>query len=140
LRAGAIGSGKAAGHAGILIGLLWLGAGCAANSSSDAADAEESREKTAETALEVENHHVGDIVVYLLRGNQPYRLGMVAAVSSAHFTFPYRHIGSSGNARLRADALGGPRSVTSEYLHIQPGQLLRWTLENELRRSFLMVQ
>jgi hypothetical protein len=65
---------------------------------------------------------------------------MVAAVSSAHFTFPYRHVGSTGNARLRANAIGGARSVTSEYLHIQPGQWLRWTLENELRRSFLTVQ
>ncbi|HEY7480901.1 MAG TPA: hypothetical protein VH680_10355 [Gemmatimonadales bacterium] len=130
---------KAAGHVGMLTGLLLLVAGCAAK-SSPAEGAQESREKTAETALQVENHHVGDIVVYLMRGNQPYRLGMVAAVSSAHFTFPYRHIGSTGNARLRADAIGGARSVTSEYLHIQPGQWLRWTLENELRRSFLTVQ
>jgi hypothetical protein len=119
---------------------VWLVVGCAANSSSDATDEKESREKTAETALQVENHHVGDIVIYLLHGSQPYRLGLVPAVSSAHFTFPYRHLGSTGNARLRADAVGGPRSVTSEYLHIQPGQLLRWTLENELRRSFLTVQ
>lgn len=129
---------RAAGHAGIVTGALLLVAGCAANSAE--ADREESREKTAETALQVENHHVGDIVVYLMRGNQPYRLGMVAAVSSASFTFPYRHVGSTGNARLRADAVGGPRSVTSEYLHIQPGQWLRWTLENDLRRSFLTVQ
>jgi hypothetical protein len=132
---------KVASHAGILIVVLWLVAGCAANSSSaDEADGEESREKTAETALQVENHHAGDIVIYLMRGNQPYRLGMVPAVSSASFTFPYRHVGSTGNARLRADAVAGPRSVTSEYLHIQPGQLLRWTLENDLRRSFLTVQ
>jgi hypothetical protein len=129
---------RVARHAGILTGALLLVAGCAANSAE--ADREESREKTAETALQVENHHAGDIVIYLMRGSQPYRLGMVAAVSSAHFTFPYRHVGSSGTARLRADAVGGPRSVTSEYLHIQPGQWLRWTLESELRRSFLTVQ
>jgi hypothetical protein len=129
---------KAAGQAGMLTGVLLLVAGCAAKSSP--AEGEETREKTAETALQVENHHAGDIVVYLMRGNQPYRLGMVPAASSAHFIFPYRHVGSTGNARLRADAIGGPRSVTSEYLHIQPGQWLRWTLENELRRSFLTVQ
>jgi hypothetical protein len=128
---------QVAGSAGLLTGILLL-VGCAANPSSD--DREDSREATAETALQVENHHTADIVIYLMRGSQPYRLGMVAGVSSAHFTFPYRHIGNTGSARLRADAVGGPRSVTSEYLHIQPGQLLRWTLENDLRRSFLTVQ
>jgi hypothetical protein len=128
---------SAVGRLGLLTSLL-LFSGCAANSSRR--DREEDREKTAETTLQVENHHSGDIVIYLMRGNQPYRLGLVTAASSAHFTFAYRHVGSTGNARLRAHAVGGPRTVTSETLLIQPGQWIKWTLESDLRRSFLTVQ
>jgi hypothetical protein len=88
--------------------------------------------------LEVDNHNWSDIVIYLVRGTQRQRLGMVSALSNTVFTFPYRRLGSSGDARFSAHAIGGG-GYTSESVLVQPGQMLKWTLESDLARSSLAV-
>jgi hypothetical protein len=93
----------------------------------------------SEIALEVESHNWNDIVVYLMNGNQSQRLGMVAGLSSNRFVFPFRKLTAGGKARLRAYAVGGAGSITSEDLLVQPGQWIKWTLESDLARSSLAV-
>ncbi|MFL5495670.1 MAG: hypothetical protein ACJ8DC_14900 [Gemmatimonadales bacterium] len=88
--------------------------------------------------LEVENHNWSDIVIYLVRGTQRQRLGMVNALSSTVFTFPYRRLGTGGDARFSAHAIGGG-GYTSESVLVQPGQTLKWTIESDLARSSLAV-
>jgi hypothetical protein len=92
-----------------------------------------------EVSLEVENHNWNDVVIYLLRGGQPERLGMVTAHSTGTFVVPYRRISSSGNARLSAYPIGGGSAFNSEALLVQPGQSIKWTLETDLSRSSLVV-
>jgi hypothetical protein len=94
----------------------------------------------SEVSVEVESHHWSDIVVYLMDGNQSQRLGTVAGVSTSNFVFPFRQLGAGGKVRLRAYPVGGPGSFTSEDVQIQPGQLIKWTLESDLSRSTMMVQ
>jgi hypothetical protein len=89
--------------------------------------------------VEIENHHWSDIVIYLMDGSQSQRLGLVAGLSHGHFTFPFRKLTTGGNVRLRAYAVGGSGSTTSEDLRIQPGQGIKWTLESDLARSSLSV-
>jgi hypothetical protein len=89
--------------------------------------------------LEVENHNWSDVVIYLVRGTQRQRLGMVTALSSTVFTFPYRRLGNGSDARLSAHAIGDRGSYTSESLLVQPGQMIKWTLESDLDRSSLAV-
>jgi hypothetical protein len=126
---------------GLLTNLL-LTSGCAARSVSPGEEdaQEDAHGEGVEMALEVENHNWSDIVIYLIHGSQSHRVGMVTAVSTAHFAFPYRHLGTGGNTRLRAYPVGGPRAVTSENLLVQPGQWVKWTLESDLRRSFVAVR
>jgi hypothetical protein len=95
--------------------------------------------RTAEVALEVENHNWSDVVIYLTRGNLSRRLGMVTALSTKHFVFNYRELGPSGGNRLRANPIGGRDSYTSDDLLLQPGQILKLTLESDLSRSYLGV-
>ncbi|MGH7527024.1 MAG: hypothetical protein ACREMX_10005 [Gemmatimonadales bacterium] len=116
--------------------LVMLLLGCASRGSEVA---EGTLDHNAEVALEVENHNWSDIVIYLMRGNAAHRLGMVTALSTNHFIFPYRHLGTSGNTRLRAYPIGGPGGFTSEDLLVQPGQWIKWTLESDLTRSSLAV-
>ncbi len=78
-------------------------------------------------------------MIYLDRGQLSQRLGTVTAQSTALFTFPYLQLGSTGNTRLRADPIGNLQSFSSEEINIQPGQSLRWTIENDIDRSFLAV-
>lgn len=93
----------------------------------------------SEIMLEVKSHHWNDIVIYLMNGSQSRRVGMVAGVSTARFVFPYRQLVSGGRARLRAYAVGGGGSITSEDLLVQQGQWIKLTLESDLARSSLAV-
>jgi hypothetical protein len=120
------------------LGLIGFLLGCA--SRSDDKDAEpQPAAATAEVALEVENHGWSDIVISLVRGTAVERLGMVGALNTETFVFPYRKLGVGTDVRLRAYPIGGPRAFTSENLLVQPGQWIKWTLESDLTRSFLAV-
>ena len=88
-------------------------------------------------SLEVENHNWSDMVIYLDRGNLSERLGTVGTLHTVVFTFPYLKLGTTGNSHLRADPIGNLRSFSSELINIQPGQSLKWTIENDIERSFL---
>jgi len=120
------------------VGLVALLLGCAGKSEDENQEVEPSRDN-AEVALEVENHGWSDIVIYLVRGTALDRLGMVGSLNTKTFVFPFRKLGIGTDVRLRADPIGGPRAFTSENLHVQPGQWIKWTLESDLTRSFLAV-
>lgn len=97
------------------------------------------RSGNSEISVEVESHHWNDIVIYLVNGAQAQRLGTVAGVSSARFVFPDRQLATGGKLRLRAYPIGGQGSFTSEDVLIQPGQMIKWTLESDLSRSTMAV-
>jgi hypothetical protein len=120
------------------LGLIGLLMGCGSRSEQADADAPP-KEHTAEVALEVENHGWSDIVISLVRGTSVERLGMVGALDTETFIFPYRRLGVGTDVRLRADPIGDLNAFTSENVMVQPGQWIKWTLESDLTRSFLAV-
>ena len=89
--------------------------------------------------VEVENHYMGDVVIYLVHGSDRQRLGMVTALSSAEFSFPWRRLGVSSSSRLLAYPIAGASAYASDPLQVQPGQWIKWTLESDLDRSSLAV-
>lgn len=89
--------------------------------------------------VEVENHYLGDVVIYLSQGSLRQRLGLVTALSSAEFSFPWRRLSRSGTSRLLAHPIAGARTYTSDPLYVQPGQSITWTLASDLDRSSLAV-
>lgn len=119
----------------VALGFLLPACGLFSSRHSESA----SSHSNAEIALEVESHHWSDIVVYLMNGSQSERLGLVNGLSSKEFVFPFRKLTSGGKARLRAYAVGGAGSITSEDLLLQPGQGVKWILESDLARSSLSV-
>jgi hypothetical protein len=82
----------------------------------------------------VESHNWSDITIYLIAGGLPQRLGMVTALSSASFDFASHRLNTSAGVRLRALPVAG-RAFTSEPILVQPGQVINWTLENDLDSS-----
>jgi len=92
------------------------------------------RAQAGSILVEVESHNWNDITVYLLVGGLPQRLGMVTALSEATFDFPSYRLNTSGGVRLRALPVAG-RAFTSEPILVQPGQIITWTLENDLDAS-----
>ena len=121
------------------LGLAGLLLGCASRSEKDSDAEPPPPEHTAELALEVENHGWSDIVISLVRGTSVERLGMVGALNTETFVFPFRKLGIGTDVRLRAYPIGGPKAYTSENVLVQPGQWIKWTLESDLTRSFLAV-
>jgi hypothetical protein len=89
-------------------------------------------------SVAVESHNWSDITVYLLVGGLPQRLGMVTALSSATFDFPSHRLNTSAGVRLRALPVAG-RAFTSETILVMPGQVITWTLENDLNASSFSV-
>jgi hypothetical protein len=89
--------------------------------------------------VQIENHFMGDVTIYLVRGSLRQRLGMVTALGSAEYTFPWRWLSQSGTSRLMAYPVAGARAQLSEPLILQPGQWIKWTLEADLDRSSMAV-
>jgi hypothetical protein len=100
-----------------LVACLLLGPGCGLISSKSKDSSLDS-----EVLVEIENHHWSDIVIYLMDGSQSDRLGTVAGLSNKRFVFPYHRLTTGGDVRLRAYAVGGSGSATSDDLRMQPGQ------------------
>jgi hypothetical protein len=88
--------------------------------------------------VEVQSHNWNDITVYLMAGGLPQRLGMVTALGAASFDFPSQRLNNSSGVRLRALPVAG-QPFTSETILVVPGQVITWTLENNLDRSSFSV-
>jgi len=93
---------------------------------------------SVQVLVAVESHNWNDITVYLMAGGLPQRLGMVTALSSATFDFPSHRLNTSGGVRLQALPVAG-RPFTSETILVMPGQVITWTLENDLATSSFSV-
>jgi hypothetical protein len=89
--------------------------------------------------VQIESHFMGDVTIYLVRGSLRQRLGMVTALGSAEYTFPWRWLSQSGTSRLMAYPIAGARAQLSDPLILQPGQWIKWTLEADLDRSSMAV-
>jgi hypothetical protein len=119
--------------------VLALTPGCGLLSSRhpNAADSADSPPRT-QVLVAVESHNWSDITVYLIAGGLPQRLGMVSALSRATFDFPSHRLNTTSGVRLRALPVAG-RPFTSETILVLPGQVISWTLENDLNASSFSV-
>jgi len=122
---------------GRLVGMLFvLGTyGC-----SHATSAAVARPASPESVpLRIDNHNWLDVVIYVVHDGQRTRLGLATATSSATFSLPEHLLGQGRELRLLGDPVGGHGAVTTETIVVQPGQSIDWTLETDLRRSFVGV-
>lgn len=92
-----------------------------------------------EFVLKVINHHWLDVDVFILQNGQRTHVGTITATASQTFILPAHLLGASRQIALVADAIGSPAVVRSETLLVQPGQIIEWTLETDLRRSSVGV-
>lgn len=112
---------------------LFAAPGCGFFSTRDPATSSELPVRS-EVLVEIESHNWNDITIYLIAGGLPQRLGMVTALSNATFNFPSQRLNTSNGVRLRALPVAGS-PFTTEAILVQPGQVITWTLENDLDTS-----
>jgi hypothetical protein len=89
--------------------------------------------------LTVINHHPLDVVIFNVRQGYRERIGDVTAASRSSFRLHLRRFPGS-EVQFYADPIGRAQGVTSEVLHLFPGQAADWTLETELARSSIAVR
>ena len=121
----------------MFVAMLSSGQGCGLLFPGSDPDTPAARESST-VLVEVESHHWSDITIYLLAGGLPQRLGMVTALGQATFDFPAQRLHTSGGVRLRALPVAG-QAFTSETILVLPGQIISWTLENNLSNSSFSV-
>jgi hypothetical protein len=122
-----------------LLGVLCLTtAGCHQGQSVGEAAAESST--GGEVTLRVVNHSWMDVTVYLQQGTHRDRIGTATATATTEFHVPLRRISEGADVRLFGDPIGSRQTVRSEPLHAQDGDVVTWTLEDDLARSFVEVR
>lgn len=90
--------------------------------------------------VRVVNHNWLDITIYLLQGTHRDRIGVATAASTTQFRVPIRQLAAGGEYRLLGDPVGSRQVVRSEPLHAQDGDVVTWTLEDDLARSSIDVR
>lgn len=90
--------------------------------------------------LRVVNHSWLDVTVFLLQGNHRERVGNATATSTTEFHIALRRLSLGRDYQLYGDPIGSRQGVRSEPLHAQDGEVVTWTLEDNLERSSVDVR
>jgi len=120
----------------LLVALVCLtAAACRASVGSAAAESGYGGAVT----LRIVNHSWLDVNVFLQQGTRRDRVGTATATATTEFHIPLRRI-EGAEYRLFGDPVGSRETVRSEPLHPQDGDVVTWTLEDDLKRSFVEVR
>lgn len=111
------------------LAILSLGlSGCAA-----ASQAEDSATPRAETAVRVENQSFSDMTIYVVRGGQRVRLGMVPGNSTRLFFLQPSLVPGVTPLRFLADPIGSSRTALSHEVVVQPGDVIEMVIPSTVR-------
>jgi hypothetical protein len=121
----------------ILVALLLIVS--VATSCSHGSKPSDNMEGGADATLHVENHHYGDVDIFVVHNGSRTRVGSVTASSEQTFTLNSRVIGTVGTLQILAHGIGEAGSLSSEQFSIRPGMQISWTLDSNLSRATLAI-
>lgn len=81
-------------------------------------------DQRAETFVRVENRSMLDMTVYVVRGAERRRLGLVNALSTQVLQIPRVLVDGAGVLRFLADPIGGSRTPVSEEIVVRHGDVV----------------
>ena len=81
--------------------------------------------QTGEAFVRVENRSMLDMTIYVVRGSERRRLGLVNALSTQVLQIPRVLISGSGVLRFMADPIGGSRTPVSEEIFVKDGDVVQ---------------
>src|SRR5436853_4940105 len=82
----------------------------------------------AEVAVTVENQNFLDMDVFLIRGGQRLRLGMVPGLSSRMLMVRPEVIGYGTEVQFELHPIGGRGNPMSETISVRPGDVIHLTI------------
>ena len=92
-----------------------------------------------EFVVRVINNHYLDVTVYLLRGAERVRVGVVSGNSRQDFVLPGRLLGLGGQISLLGTVSTSNAVVRSNPVLVGRGEFVEWRLESVLRNSSVTV-
>ncbi|HMA42194.1 MAG TPA: hypothetical protein VKP10_19175 [Gemmatimonadales bacterium] len=103
------------------------------------AEDEVSAADQGEFVLRVINNHYLDVTVYLLRGAERVRVGIVSGNSRQDFVLSGRLLGPGGQISLLGSVSTSNAVVRSNPVLVGRGEFVEWRLESVLRNSSVTV-
>ncbi len=94
-------------------------AGCKSTGSSAPAP------PRSEAFVRVENRSMLDMTIYVVRGGERRRLGLVNALTTQMLSIPSVLVNGSGVLRFQADPIGGSRTPISEEIFVRNGDVVQ---------------
>lgn len=121
----------------VLAGCSLVGAGAPSGAEPAAADQQDGSQQA--TVAEVSNDSWFNIQVYVADQGRRQQLGTVSSYQSATFEVPSDMVNTSGEIQLLADPVGSTRTYRSSPVMIGPGQVVRWTVQNDPSQTYASI-
>jgi hypothetical protein len=113
--------------AAMLLALTLTTAACAKSATTNRANTNVSA-ISGRAWVTVENRAFSDMTIYVLRGAERSRLGLVTGASTSTFEIPERMIFGTTALRFLADPIGGNQTPVSQEIGVQPGDTVVLTI------------
>lgn len=107
----------------VFVGLIFL-------SSCSAASRQGGTRVQDRTMVRVENQNLLDMTVYIVRGSQRVRLGMVTGLSTRVFVIPESLLRGANSVRFLADPIGSRQTPVSQEMLVLPGDEVEIVIPN----------
>jgi hypothetical protein len=91
-------------------------------------------------SLILNSRHLLDVNIFVQHDGQADRVATVPAASSRAIVLPTWMLGQSRLVRFIAEPIGDETRYTTEYLNIQPGQIVELNVESSIDRSNYSIQ
>lgn len=89
--------------------------------------------------VRVENQNWNDMRIYVIRDGTAHRLGSVVTFGAKSFRVASTDLSGAGTVQLEARALGSRLIKTSQPIQVHGGDVVTWTLKNNLGTSSITV-
>lgn len=90
--------------------------------------------------VEVTNQAWENIHVYAIAGASWTSLGVLSSQDEGSYELPEGLIGNRREIRLAADPIGSRQAFISDPILIEPGDRVRWTIQDNLALSSVFVE
>jgi hypothetical protein len=91
-------------------------------------------------SLILNSRHLLDVNIFVQHDGQADRVATIPAASSRSIVLPTWMLGQSRLVRLIAEPIGAETRYTTDYLNIQPGQIVELNVESSIDRSNYSIQ
>lgn len=90
--------------------------------------------------VEVENLAWKNIHVYAISGSSWTSLGVLSSQDEETYELPRGFVGGRREIRLAADPVGSNQAYISDPIQVEPGDVVGWTIQDNLALSSVFVR